>query len=247
MSTSLSRPLPSRDTTFTAAVMGGIAVALGLFTTATLTGQWSFVSTTVGNVLTQIGHWLGATSAVDSQVYWYMARSAGIVAYLLLWGSVAWGLMVSNKILDGIVKPPAVYELHKTLSILALVVGMFHGFILLGDTYMKFTIFDILIPFVSPYQPFWVGLGILGLYLTAILVVSFYIKKRIGHRAWRLLHYSSFLVWIMTSLHGLMSGTDSKLLLMQVMYTAAIASVSYLLFYRIAAAREKQAARVQVR
>ncbi len=247
MSTSLSRPRPSHNTTFTAAVIGGITVALGLYTTAALTGQWSFVSTTVANTLIQIGHGLGATSAVDSRVYWYMARSAGIVAYLLLWGSVTWGLMVSHNLLDDIVKPPVVYELHKTLSILALVVGMFHGLILLGDTYMKFTVFDILIPFVSPYQPFWVGLGILGLYLTAILVVSFYIKKRIGHRAWRLLHYSSFLVWIMTTLHGLMSGTDSKLFLMQVMYTTAIASVSYLLLYRIAAAREKKAARVQVR
>ena len=240
MSNSSSRPLPSRDTTFTAAVANGVAIALGLYTIVALTGQWSFVSTAVSNVLIQIGHWLGATAAVDSQVYWYMARSAGVVAYLLLWGSVAWGLLVSNKLLDGLVKPPVVYELHKTLSILALVVGMFHGLILLGDTYMKFTIFDILIPFVSPYQPFWVGLGILGLYLTAILVVSFYIKKRIGQRAWRLLHYSSFLVWIMTSLHGMLSGTDSKLLLMQVMYTAAIASVGYLFVYRLAAAREKR-------
>jgi hypothetical protein len=41
----------------------------------------------------------------------------------------------------------------------------------------------LLIPFKSPYAPAWVGLGILSFYLTALLVVSFYVKKRIGTRS----------------------------------------------------------------
>ena len=245
MSTSLSRPRPSREVTFTNAVIGGAAIALGIFTIVTLAGQGSFVSAAISNALVQIGRWLGAMPAADSRVYWYMARSAGVVAYLLLWGSVAWGLMVSNKILDGIVKPPVVYELHKSLSILALVTGMFHGLILLGDSYMQYSVLDILIPFRSSYQPIWVGLGTLGLYLTAILVVSFYIKKHIGHRAWRLLHYTSFGVWIMITLHGIMAGTDTQLLLMQVLYVVAIVSVGYLLTYRLVA--DKKPARARAR
>ena len=243
MSTSLSRPRPSREVTFTNAVIGGAAIALGIFTIVTLAGQGPSVSAAISNALVQIGRWLGATPTADSRVYWYMARSAGIVAYLLLWGSVAWGLMVSNKILDGIVKPPVVYELHKSLSILALVTGMFHGLILLGDSYMQFSVLDILIPFRSSYQPIWVGLGTLGLYLMAILVVSFYIKKRIGHRAWRLLHYTSFGVWIMITLHGIMAGTDTQLLLMQLLYVVAIVSVGYLIIYRLVA--EKKPARAR--
>ena len=243
MSTSLSRPRPSREVTFTNAVIGGAAIALGIFTIITLSGQGPFVSAAISNALVQIGRWLGAAPAADSRVYWYMARSAGVVAYLLLWGSVAWGLMVSNKILDGIVKPPVVYELHKSLSILALVTGMFHGLILLGDSYMQYSVLDILIPFRSSYQPIWVGLGTLGLYLMAILVVSFYIKKRIGQRAWRLLHYTSFGVWIMITLHGIMAGTDTQLLLMQLLYVVAIVSVGYLLIYRLVA--EKKPARAR--
>jgi len=249
MSASLSQTRPtrdrSRDITLTHSIVGGIAVAFGLMTIMIVTGHWQAASTAVSNVLIQIGHWLGAAPAADSRVYWYMARSAGIVAYLLLWGSVAGGIMVGNKLLNGLVKPPVVYEVHKTLSILALIVGMFHGFILLGDSYMNFSVLDLLIPFHSPYQPFAVGLGILGLYLTAILVASFYIKKRIGQRTWRLLHFTSFGLWIMTSLHGIMAGTDTQSSVTKMMYAVAVVSVGYLLTYRIFV--EKEPVRAQAR
>ncbi len=249
MSASLSR-LPSkreitRDFTLTNSVVGGIAVAFGIVTIMIVTGQWQTASTAVSNILVQIGHWLGAAPAADSRVYWYMARSAGIVAYLLLWGSVASGIAISNKLLNGLVKPPVVFEIHKSLSILAMIVGMFHGIILLGDTYMNFGVLDLVLPFHSPYQPLWVGLGILGFYLSVILVASFYIKKRIGQRAWRLLHYSSFARWIMASLHGIAAGTDTQSVLMKMLYAVAIVSVGYLLTYRIFMAREPVPARAR--
>jgi predicted ferric reductase len=255
MSTSPTQPHLTREikreikpeVTLTHAIVGGIAAAFGIMTIMIVAGHWLAASTAVSNVLIQIGHWLGAAPAADSRVYWYMSRSAGIVAYLLLWGSVAGGIMMTNKLLNGLVKPAAMFEIHKSLSILALIVGMFHGFILLGDTYMNFSVLDLLIPFRSPYQPFAVGLGILGLYLTAILVASFYIKQHIGKRAWRLLHYTSFGVWIMTSLHGIMAGTDTQSILMKMMYAVAIVSVGYLLTYRIFVEKEPVPVRVRAR
>jgi predicted ferric reductase len=221
----------------TEAVWSGLAIALGLLTALLLTGQWQSASTSVSGALTQVGRWLGAAPAADSRVYWYMARSAGIVAYLLVWGSVAWGLMVTNKVLDGVVKPILTYELHQFLSIAALVAAVFHAFILLGDGYIQFSVLDLVIPFRASYQPVWVGLGILGWYVMAGLVLSFYIKKRIGHRVWRLVHYSSFAVWVMVTIHGVLAGSDSHWPLMQVLYIAAIVSVSFLLTYRILAAK----------
>ncbi len=245
MSTSLSRQTPPRERTLNQAAIGGAAIALGFFTIITLIGQWSSFMTAITAILNQIGKWLGAVAPSDSNTYWYMARSAGIVAYLLLWMSVASGILVSDKIINEWVKPAAVFELHKFASILALIVGAFHGLILLGDTYMNFNLLDIVIPFKSAYQPFWVGLGILGLYLMAILVASFYVKKRIGHRAWKLLHFTSFGVWIMTSLHGIVAGSDTSTMLAKLMYTIAIVSVGYMLTYRIIEAKSKQPASVK--
>ncbi len=224
---------PSRDATLKDAVLAGATVALGVLTAIILTGQLAPASAAAGGVLTQLSRWLGAAPAADSRVYWYMSRSAGIVAYLLLWGSVAWGLMVSNKILDGVVKPALTYELHQFLSIVALAAGAFHALILLADTYIQFSLLDLLIPFKSAYQPIWLSLGILGFYLAALVAGSFYVKKRIGHRTWRALHYGSFGVWIMVTLHAVMIGTDTAAPIMTGLYAAAILSISFLLTYRI--------------
>ena len=237
MSNSISRPAPARTKTTNDAVIAGSAIALGFLSAVALSGQLQGASAAITSVLTQISQSLGASAALDSRVYWYMSRSAGIVAYLLLWMSVMAGIGISSKLFNDFVSPQITNEVHKFTSILAMIAGAFHGLILLGDTYMSFSLFDILIPFKSAYQPIWVGLGILGFYLLAMLVVSFYIKKRIGHRTWRLLHYSSFALWVMTTLHGVLAGTDTSTVLMKVVYTAAVVSVGYLLAYRIATAK----------
>jgi predicted ferric reductase len=220
-------------------VLGGLSVAAGILAALFLTGSLTAAAGSVSTALMRVGQFLGAPPA-DTHVYWYMSRSAGVVAYLLLWGSVVWGLMVTNKVLDGAVKPLITFELHQFLSIAALVFGGFHAFILLGDKYIKFGIADLLVPFKSPYEPVWVGLGVLAMYLTTALVFSFYVKKRIGHKVWRVLHYSSFLGWVMATLHGLMAGTDSRTPLMQFVYATTTLSVGFLIVYRILVAKTKK-------
>lgn len=243
MSTSPTQTRWPREATLTEAVWGGATVALGILTALAISGQWQPVAAVVSDALTQVGRALGAAPAADARVYWYMSRSSGVVAYLLLWGSMAWGLMVTSKVLDGVARPSLTYELHQFLSVLALAVGAFHAVILLGDTYMQFTLLDLLIPFRSSYQPLWVGAGILACYLSALLVGSFYIKKRLGQRAWRVLHFASFGAWVMITLHGVLAGTDSATPVMVGLYLCAIASISFLLTYRILMIKPRRVAR----
>ncbi len=230
-----------REAKLADAVRGGAGIAFGLLSALALTGQLPVASEAVWTALTQAGRFLGAPPAADAQVYWYMARSAGVLAYVLLWASVLWGLAVTNRVLDGAVKPLITFELHQFLSVLALVFGGFHAFILLGDRYIGFGLSDLLIPFKSPYAPAWVGLGILSFYLTALLVVSFYVKKRIGHQVWRWLHYTSFLGWVMVTFHGLLAGSDRSTLAMLALYATATLSVFFLTAYRILVAKVKKA------
>ncbi len=123
MSSSLSRQHPSPNTLLKTALTGSAALAVGLFTAFVFRAQLQPVVTTFNDLVAQFSQWLGAASAADSRTYWYMARSAGLVAYLLLWGSVVWGLLVSSKLVNDYVKPAVVYEVHQFLSILALAVG----------------------------------------------------------------------------------------------------------------------------
>lgn len=228
-----------REATLSAAILSGAVVAFGALAALALAGRLPIVAGAVSSMLTQASRFLGAPAAADSHLYWYMARSAGVVAYVLLWGSVVWGLMVTNKVLDGVVKPLVTYELHQFLSVAALAFGAFHGFILLGDSWIKFGLTDLLIPFASTLKPVWMGFGVLSFYLTAILVISFYVKKRIGHRAWRLLHYASFAAWAMVTFHALMTGSDTASPLMLILYLTATASVGFLTIYRILTAKVK--------
>jgi methionine sulfoxide reductase heme-binding subunit len=111
----------------------------------------------------------------------------------------------------------------------------FHGILLLGDAYLKPTLSQLLTPFaLLNYRPVGVGFGQLVFYMWVILVLSFYLKKIIGRRVWRGLHYIGFAVFFTAMVHGITSGSDSAQVWMQVIYWFSAASVLFLSAFRIA-------------
>ena len=54
------------------------------------------------------------------------------------------------------------------------------------------------------------GLGQIGLYLLVIVTFSFYVRKHIGTKTWRALHYVSFILYLLVTAHGLLAGTDTS-------------------------------------
>jgi len=168
------------------------------------------------------------------KAFWYLSRATAFVAMGLLWASMMLGVGITNKMARLWPGAPAACALHEYLSLLGLGFAAFHGLILLGDHYSNFSLFQILIPFAtSNYSPFWVGLGQMGFYAWALLVASFYIRRHIGHRIWRLLHYVSFLVYLGAIFHGLTSGTDSGLSWVQGFYWLTGGSFLFLSTYRV--------------
>ena len=105
---------------------------------------------------------------------------------------------------------------------------------ILGDQYINFTLLQVLVPFsTADYRPFWVGIGQTGFYLWAIVVLSFYVRQRIGQKTWRALHYASFLMYVMGISHGIFSGTDSVAPWAQWYYWLSGGSLLFLLVTRI--------------
>ena len=174
---------------------------------------------------------LFAASSVQS--LWYVTRAAGISAYLLLWLSTAWGLAVSSKIFDPILHRFFTYDMHQFLSLLAIGFATLHIAVLLGDRYLPFSLVEILVPFAAPYRPVWVGLGVIGMYLTLLVSITFYIRQWIGYRTFRVIHYVSFITYIGVALHGLLSGTDSPLLSIELMYAGTVLVIVFLFAYRM--------------
>jgi predicted ferric reductase len=184
-----------------------------------------------------------AVPDVTAHMYWYLGRSAGLVAFWLLFLSVALGIAVSSRIFDGMVHMGWVYETHKFLSIFVLCTMVFHVAILLPDPWAKFTLADMLVPFESNYRPTAVALGIITLYGSIIITASFYLKGLIGQKGWRNLHYATFALFVGALLHGLLAGTDSKTPAVQVSYLASGALVLFLVFFRMLVTRRAGATR----
>jgi predicted ferric reductase len=182
----------------------------------------------------------------EPKAYWYLSRASAMVAYGLLWLSMALGLIITNRLARLWPGGPIAFDLHQFASLMGLAFALFHALILMGDKYINYDLAQVLVPFNSAgYKPIWVGLGQIGFYLLAIVGLSFYVRKRLGNRAWRLIHYLSFLTFALALLHGIFAGTDSTVVAIQIFYWATGAALLFLLVYRILVT--KFAARKQAR
>jgi methionine sulfoxide reductase heme-binding subunit len=207
-------PLPVR-------VIGWTAVAVSIGAVVGLTAPTALMR-------------LGAVAALrPGMLDWYAVRALGFLAYIVLAGSVLYGLLLSTKILDAIAHRPVSFALHKDLSIVGLILISLHGLLLLGDASYPFTIRSILVPFASPYSPLAAGVGQVAFYATAVVTASFYVRRRIGQLAWRLIHYATFLSFIGGTAHGIFAGSDSGQSWAFWIYLVPTALAIFLITYRI--------------
>jgi predicted ferric reductase len=185
--------------------------------------------TPAGQSLGTYLRWLFAADSV--QIWWYVTRASGIIAYLLLWVSTILGLAVTSKYLDGMLERLFTYDFHEFVSLLSVAFTLVHVLVLLLDRYLPYSLAQILIPFISPYRPFWVGVGVLSFYMILLVTVTFYLRNRIGTRKFRIIHYVSLAGYIGVTLHGYYAGTDTALPAMQILYKVSGLAVLFFTVY----------------
>ena len=164
---------------------------------------------------------------------WFIIRGSGLAAFALLSASMIWGLMVSGKMLGRAVRAKGLQWLHESLGLAAVVSTAIHMIALSMDEFIDFTLFDILVPGVSTWEPLAVTLGVVSFWTLVAVSFSFYIKKWIGQAAWRSLHYLSFGAFAAALAHGVMAGTDTLNPWVAGGYTAAAVSVTLLTIIRV--------------
>lgn len=196
---------------------------------------------TLGLILALVGLSLGARLGLlvvsiprpEGPWLWYVSRAAGITAYLALALATIWGLLLSTSVADAIVSRGRSLEAHRWLSVAALALSVAHAVPLLGDRYVNFDVLDIVVPFLAPYRPVSVGLGIVGLYLALAVYGSFWLRARLGQRGWRAVHLLSFPAFGLVTLHGLLAGTDSEAPWLRAVYLGAVVLVGTLTVVRL--------------
>lgn len=190
----------------------------------------------------------GSLQGEDAKACWYLARASGFVAYMSLWFSMLLGLLLTSRTARIWPGGPVAFDLHQYTSLLGLAFAIFHGLILLGDSYIGFTLLQVLVPFANQsYEPLAVGIGQLAFYLMALLVASFYVRRRISRQLWRALHFLSFAAFLLALGHAIWSGTDSAAPLASILYWLSGGSVLFLSVYRILAASVSQTASAAAR
>jgi predicted ferric reductase len=164
---------------------------------------------------------------------WEAIRAAGVFAFALLTASVLLGLGVKSRVADPFMKRGWVYEFHQTLSVAALLVLSTHIVLVVANRHVAFSVPAVLVPFASSWRPWSIAAGILSSYAALALVLSSYLRHRVGLRAWRLFHYASFAAWGLALSHAFTSGSDSHRSLMLWFYALSAQAVIVLAVFRL--------------
>lgn len=157
--------------------------------------------------------------------FWVLARASGLLAYALLTASVLAGIVLKSRPFGRSLRPATVTDLHRFLALLGLGALALHGTALVLDSAVEISPAALLVPGLVPYRPLWTSAGVLAGELTLLVYVSFSLRRRIGTRAWRRLHWLTYLIFVLATLHGLAAGSDSDRPWALALYGAAVGSV----------------------
>lgn len=141
--------------------------------------------------------------------FWLLARSSGFTAYVLLTASGLAGLVLKSRPFGRAVKAASVLELHRFIALLALGAVALHGAALVADRTLRMPLTGLLVPGASPYRPLAVAGGVVSAELMALIVVSFPLRRHLGQKTWRRLHWATYVIFALVTAHGLFSGSDS--------------------------------------
>ena len=173
---------------------------------------------------------------------WYLTRGSGAVALLLLTASVVLGVANTTRWKTDRWPRFIVYGLHRNVSLLALVFTAIHVLTAIVDAFAPIGLLDAFIPFLSPYRPFWLGLGTVAFDLLLALIVTSFLRRRIGAQAWKTVHWLAYASWPVAFLHSLGTGSDARSGWLLFLGVASGLSVVAAVLWRLLAARDAEPA-----
>lgn len=179
--------------------------------------------------------------------FWILARASGLLAYLLLTIATLAGLFLKSRPFGRALRPATVTEIHRSLALFALGAIGLHGAALTLDRVVPIPLAALLVPGLSPYRPLAVAPGVLAAELMLAVYLSFPLRRRIGVRSWRRLHWASYAIFAAATAHGLAAGSDSGRGWVFALYTAAVAAVIAATVWRTLVQPRKPATRQRPR
>ncbi len=170
---------------------------------------------------------------MNSTALWYTTRATGIVALILLTATMVLGLVTTNRARARNWPGFAQQEMHRRLSIIAVVFLAIHVLTSILDTFVSISWLTLVIPFTSSYGRFWVGVGTISLDLMVAVFISSLLRARIRPCTWRALHWLAYLSWPLALAHTFGMGTDAGESWVIILAIVCIAAVGAGLVWRL--------------
>ena len=172
---------------------------------------------------------------MTDQALWFAARGAGAVSLLFLTASVVFGLVIVTRFEHPAWPRFLSYEMHRRVSLLSISFLGVHVLSAVLDPFTHLGLAAALVPLASAYRPVPIALGVIALYLFVALVATSLLRRHVGVRAWRAIHWASYAMWPLAVLHGLTAGTDALAPWMLGIDLLCVAAVAGALAWRVLA------------
>jgi sulfoxide reductase heme-binding subunit YedZ len=172
-------------------------------------------------------------AAGGPSTYWYLTRSTGAMALLLLSIALALGVMDVERWSTRRWPRFLVDSLHRSASLLALAFLVAHILTSVLDSFAPIGLMEAFIPFVGSYRPFWLGLGAVAFDLILAVIATSLLRRRMGFATWRAVHWLTYVSWPIALLHGFGTGSDVKTSWLLVLSIACVALVLAAILARV--------------
>jgi methionine sulfoxide reductase heme-binding subunit len=145
---------------------------------------------------------------------WIMARGMGLGAEMSLALLTVVGIWRRHPLRKhlGALRPAALATSHTVLASLTMVLVTIHVVAICADPYAKVGVLGALIPMESPYRPWPVTLGTMGLWLLLAIWGTARLSTSIAKRSWKAVHRAGVFTFGVVWLHALTTGTDAAAL-----------------------------------
>lgn len=170
---------------------------------------------------------------------WLLLRAAGVGAYLVLFLSVVWGLIGTTSVMGKRVSKVTATNIHHYLGIAMLPLLAVHLGGLFLDRFRPFGVLDLFSPLHATFRPVSVALGIIAMYLSLVVLVTTWAKRRLGTTWWRRFHLAAVPAFALAMVHGVWTGTDSVQPLLWWIYMITGSLVLFLVLVRGFTARPR--------
>lgn len=179
------------------------------------------------------GHLLSAPVITEPSLLWYATRATGVVALVLLTGTVVLGVIGTAR--AGSERWPRIVTagLHRNLALIATALVGVHIATTVLDPFVPIGWIAAIVPFTSPYRPIWLSLGAVAFDLLLAVLITSLLRDRLGHRAWQAVHMLVYACWPVALWHGLGTGTDTQLTWVLAIYLACVAAVCWAVWWRL--------------